>query len=183
MDKRDPSDKPVLLITDAPDAGTLRRFMDYVRNEPAPVLAEPEHPYEFLPVEYLRIDWAKPGSDRTGVALLAPPGHRPGRMLSVQRFDPPVTVFSRETLAEARRRLLMFRGRKSQKATARRIRFERNKAQRLEAARHARAGQFLPLGRRAGLNTLVAPLNQALLDNWKRELMRRVGVPRGEQGA
>lgn len=86
------------------------------------------------------VDPARPGSDLTVVALIPPR---------------PVTVFSKETLAQARLRLLMRRGRKSQKATQRRRRFERNRAKRLEAANLLRVARRAMKSERLSLAQLV----------------------------
>lgn len=89
-----------------------------------------------IPPEYaVRVDLAKPGSDRTAVLMLGKE-----RLELAYLPQPPVTLWPRRAMLNAWART----ARKSQKATRRQQRFARNKAKRLRDQRAARRGLQWP---------------------------------------
>ncbi len=94
-----------------------------------------------IPPEYaVRVDLAKPGSDRTVVLVMGKE-----RLELAHLPQPPVTLWPRRVMLNAWAR----KARKSQKATRRQQRFARNKAKRLAAARFERKYRR-PCRRQAG---------------------------------
>lgn len=122
MDKPSASEKQLVLLTDTPDLGAIRRLMEIARSAPVPILPEPQHPYQPLPIKWMGVDPAKPGSERTAIRYLVADEVR------------------LEILTYCRSVCIRIQGlKKSQRATERRLRFERNKARRLNLARFRRS--------------------------------------------